>query len=216
MIAKRGCDVQQIMTAQQKWPEKNAGQKTIKGTHGTTLKKSGETMASIRQDSRKNETSQKRTSLELDRARLSGKIGDVMRPAVITGYIVASAFALCGLVNSVQFCLYGRHGTVGFFVNGLLIAIQPLAMASIIFLLAQILVRMGQQHSSNAGGSSRNRPSAAKAAPARVKQDSSQHRMPERYFPIREDSPIDNPPVTNPDEDASPESKEDLHFFKLH
>ena len=139
-----------------------------------------------------------------------------MRPAVITGYIVASAFALCGLVNSVQFCLYGRHGTVGFFVNGLLIAIQPLAMASIIFLLAQILVRMGQQHSNNAGGSSRNRPSAAKAAPARVKQDSSQHRMPERYFPIREDSPIDNPPVTNPDEDASPESKEDLHFFKLH
>lgn len=169
-------------------------------------------MASIRQDSRKNETSQKRTSLELDRARLSGRMGDVMRPAVITGYIVASAFALCGLVNSMQFCLYGRHGTVGFFVNGLLIAIQPLAMASIIFLLAQILVRMGQQHSNNAGGSSRNRPSAAKAAPARVKQDFSPHRMPERYFPIREDSPIDNPPVTNPDEDASPESKEDLLF----
>ena len=67
-----------------------------------------------------------------------------MHLAVITGYVMASLFALCGLFNTVQFCIYGSYANVGDFIRGLVIVLHPLAVATVILLLALLLCRQGQ------------------------------------------------------------------------
>lgn len=143
-----------------------------------------------------------------------------MRLAVITGYVIASLFALCGLFNTVQFCMYGSYATVGDFISGLLIVLHPLAVATIILLLAQILCRSGQ-HSSPAEIMQEQRPQQHPDS-SRAKEKDSRHNTPQRYFTISEESPATTPAEPSPNEvpdttqEPAPESEEKLQFFKLH
>lgn len=143
-----------------------------------------------------------------------------MRLAVITGYIMASVFALCGLFNTVQFCVYGDYANVGDFTGGLVVTLHPLAVASVILLLAQLLSRTGQQRAI-AEAMQNQRPQQRPNAP-RAGQGITPRKMPERYFPIPEERPADAPAEENPSESPetvqkkASEPEEKLQFFKLH
>lgn len=143
-----------------------------------------------------------------------------MHLAVITGYVMASLFALCGLFNTVQFCVYGSYANVGEFTGGLVIALYPLAVATVIFLLAQLLCRTGQQRTM--AEVLQNRRPQQSTNPPRAGQGITPRKMPERYFPIPEERPAAAQTETQPNEapdtsqEEAPESEEKLQFFKLH
>lgn len=160
------------------------------------------------------------TCLVLDRAMLSDRISGVMHLAVITGYVMASLFALCGLFNTVQFCIYGSYANVGDFIRGLVIVLHPLAVATVILLLAQLLCRQGQPRT--IADVMHHRHPQKHPEPTRAGQGITPRKMPERYFPIPEETPASAPAETNPDtapdttQEEAPEPEEKLQFFKLH
>lgn len=143
-----------------------------------------------------------------------------MRLAVITGYIMASVFALCGLFNTVQFCVYGDYANVGDFTGGLVVTLHPLAVATVILLLVQLLCRTGQQRT--IAEVMQNKRPVQHAASPRAQQGCTPRKMPERYFPIPEERPAAAPAETQPNEAPAPpqeettDSEEKLQFFKLH
>lgn len=142
-----------------------------------------------------------------------------MHFAVLTGYVIASLFALCGLFNTVQFCMYGSYATVGDFISGLLIVLHPLAVATVIFLLAQLLCQTGQQRTM--AEVLQNRRPQQSPNPPRAGRGITPRKMPERYFPIPEERPAAAQTETQPNEapdtsqEEAPESEEKLQFFKL-
>ena len=142
-----------------------------------------------------------------------------MRLAVISGYIPASAFALCGLLNTTQFCLYGGAENAGQFLNGLVVSAWPLAVASMILLLVQILCQVEElRTAATTGALLSRRPTLKTVAPQNKNNTVSRHE-PESFFPIRETSVPTQASAAQdaPDEqDASPSSEEKLQFFKLH
>lgn len=153
----------------------------------------------------------------LDRAMLSDRISGVMHLAVITGYVIASLFALCGLFNTVQFCMYGSYANVGDFIRGLIIVLHPLAVATVILLLVQILCRQRYPRTI-----AENRHPQQHTVAPRAGQGITPRKMPERYFPIPEETPTSAPAEANPDaapdttQEEAPEPEEKLQFFKLH
>lgn len=143
-----------------------------------------------------------------------------MHLAVITGYVMASLFALCGLFSTVQFCVYGSYANVGDFCGGLVVALHPLAVATVILLLVQLLCRTGQPHTI-AEVLQNKRPQPRSDSP-RAGQGLTPRKMPERYFPVSEESPAAAPEEPQPNEapdttqEETPEEEETLQFFKLH
>lgn len=143
-----------------------------------------------------------------------------MRFAVIIGYVIASIFALCGIINSVQFCLDGRELNMAAFSLGLVIAAAPLAAASVILLLTQILCRLEQLVSAPVAGALPNRSVQPRRRVAPPHPRETPRKTPERFFPIHgaEDSAQEE--ITEPDspeqvgDDSPPDEK--LRFFKLH
>ena len=151
---------------------------------------------------------------------LSDRISGVMHFAVITGYVMASLFALCGLFNTVQFCVHGSYANIGEFTGGLVIVLHPLAVATVIFLLAQLLCQTGQQRTM--AEVRQNRRPQQSPNPPRAGRGITPRKMPEHYFPIPEETPASAPEETNPDtvpdttQEEAPEPEEKLQFFKLH
>ncbi len=143
-----------------------------------------------------------------------------MQFAVIIGYVIASIFALCGIVNSVQFCLDGRELNVAVFSHGLVIAGAPLAAASVILLLTQILCRLEQLVSAPVAGALPNRAMQAQQRVTPHHPHETPRKTPERFFPIHgaKDSAQEEITETDSTEQVSdnntPEDK--LRFFKLH
>lgn len=143
-----------------------------------------------------------------------------MQFAVIIGYVIASIFALCGIVNSVQFCLDGRELNVAVFSHGLVIAGAPLAAASVILLLTQILCRLEQLVSAKVDGTLPNRPERTEQRVPRNTPRETPRREPERFFPIHgaTDSAQEEITETDATEQVSDNNtpEENLRFFKLH
>ncbi len=79
-------------------------------------------------------------AIRIDSSRPSGKIKS-MFIAVTVGYLIAVIFATCGAVSTAIFLTeLSQQTSRQDFVLGLATAATPLAIASIVFLLAQILV----------------------------------------------------------------------------
>ncbi len=138
-----------------------------------------------------------------------------MQMTVTTGYVMASLFALCGLSNSVRFCLYGYTGEAGIFLRGVAIEGWPLAAAAIILLLVQILCRLEQLHINPPSGARQNLRTTSRITPPRKKQNTEQRRMPEHFFPVHhpEQAVRESAPDTFPEAQKNTERK--LQFFKI-
>lgn len=164
-----------------------------------------------------------RTGLELDRKWVFGRISGVMQSAVITGYILASIFALCGLLNTTLFCLYGDAKSITVFLSGIVLYAWPLAVGAVILLLIHILNLLEQLRGTTLSRELLNRRNPRKNNTVAQKTAHPMHREPEHYFPVRERSPQpvqsqQEPENTAPvrQEDDVPETEENLQFFKLH
>ena len=142
-----------------------------------------------------------------------------MRLAVISGYILASTFALCGLLITTQFCFYGGAENAGQFLNGFVMSAWPLAVSSVILLLVQILCQVEQFHTAvHAGALFSRRPTHQAVSPQNKNNTVSRHE-PVSFFPVRETSmpsQVSESQDAPEEQAASPSSEEKLQFFKLH
>lgn len=141
-----------------------------------------------------------------------------MRLTVISGYVMASLFALCGLFDSVQFWLHGGSKNMTDFSHGQLEAGWPLAVAGVIVLLVQILCRLDQLCAASLTGAQQKRNVRAGQTITPNKPHSAARRMPERFFPVHDTTP--SAPEQNtesaPMEQDNGSTEDKLHFFKLH
>lgn len=150
-----------------------------------------------------------------------------MRLAVYLGYIFAFVFALCGLLNTVGFCMYGSFSNAANFLEGLSEVLLTPAVGVVILLLVQILLQLNRMTDGMADRTLLKRQIQAKAQAVQPKQSPAHKKSPERYFPMNDAAPAADAPVEIPAENAEdreemqqpaeePQKEEEtLQFFKL-
>lgn len=146
-----------------------------------------------------------------------------MQLAVISGYILASVFALCGLLNTTLFCLYGDARNMTVFLNGVAVCALPLAVGAIILLLVQILSMLAQLHGTAVNGELVIRRNPQKNIIPSQKKIPATRREPQHYFPVSDTGTSSATPQQESEkafpelqEEEMPHTEEKLQFFKLH
>ncbi len=123
------------------------------------------------------------SAIRIDRAGPSGTIS-AMFLAVTAGYLVAALFAFCGIVSTCLFLTDIPPGTGPLeFVNSLVMASRPLAVASGVYLLTHLAMLLQRQNIVMTG--------MLQPAPPRT---SSARAASER--PVRQQATANHPPVT--------------------
>lgn len=132
------------------------------------------------------------------------------------GSIIASLFALCGLIGGVAFFLDAQQGmSLGAFLSGFTAATWPLLAACVLFTLLEILKELHAQGLEDEGAAKPAKPekkASAAAKPAAPAADAGPV-----YFPVRETP--QGPRIIRPVEQeeqasAHADQQDDLTFFK--